>query len=262
MLDVRPGALITVRSSARWTKEKTLDNLFDYHIEWKLPHWQQYLKKMKLYFESRSDTNQFTTQPGEPVDPGVDPNTGAKKSLIGVRADLFSRLHNLVTIDSGVKMALHPDAHIRMRHQYVRPFSEVYVLRFSEIAMYQAVEHFTNTVELDLDRKISTFKFIRWGNYVTYTEGTAGVTWNTGVTLFTQLTPKSAIAYGANIWGVSHPDWILQNYRLGSNYRRNFYRPWLFFELAPEVDWPINPSSHHRKSTYAFLATLEIQFGR
>jgi hypothetical protein len=127
--------------------------------------------------------------------------------------------------------------------------------------MYQAIEHFTDTTQLDLERKITTFTLIRWRNDVTYAEGTAGVTWNTGVSLFTQLARTSAISYDANMWGVNHPVWTIQNYRVGIKYRRNFYRTWLFYELEPEITWP-NDASGHRNSTYALMATLEIQFGK
>jgi len=148
-----------------------------------------------------------------------------------------------------------------MRYQYLKTFGEVYLIRFSEIAMWQAVEHFSNTSQVDLERKITTFTLARWGNNVTYIEDTPGVTWNTGISFFTQLTHRSAISYDTSMWGVNDPEWIIQNYRVGSQYRRNFYRPWLFFELEPEVTWPKDESGH-RKSTYAFMATLEIQFGK
>jgi hypothetical protein len=150
LLDLRPGLLIILRNSARWTEGLGFTYIHDYHLEWELPQWQKMLKKWKLYFDSRSDANKYTTQPGQPVDPGVDPNTGNRKATIGVRADLYTRLRSLVSIDSGVKLAIHPDAHIRTRYQYTLPFGEVYTFRFSQIAMYQAIEHFTDTTQVDL----------------------------------------------------------------------------------------------------------------
>ncbi len=261
LLDLRPGTLIVLRNSARWTEEQGVVLMFDYHFEWRLPQWKKFLKKSKLYFESRSVADRYSIQPGQPVPPGVDRETGVRKPTIGVRADLYTRLRALISIDTGVKIGIHPDAHIRMRYQYVLPFGGVYLFRFSEIAMYQVIEHFTNTTQLDLERKFTTFTFVRWGNNVTYTEGTAGVAWNTGVSLFTQLTPKSAISYDTSMWGVNHPDWVIQNYRVGSLYRRNFYRPWLYFELSPEVTWP-KAASGQREPVYAFMATLEVQFGK
>jgi hypothetical protein len=266
LLDLRPGMLIILRTAVRWTQGQGLTYVHDYNLEWRLPQWQKFLKKSKLYFESRSVANRYTTQPGQPVQPGFDPNTGVRKAVVGVRADLYARLRSLISFDSGVRIGIHPDAHIRMRYQYARPFGEVYLVRFSQIAMYQAVEHFTDTTQLDVERKFTTFTFVRWANNVTYKEGTAGVTWNTGVSLFTQLSPKSAISYDTNVWGVNHPEWVIQNYRIGSLYRRQFYRPFLFFELAPEVTWPKDVSqlgyTSQRKPVYAFMVTLEIQFGK
>ena len=261
LLDLRPGTFIILRNSARWTEGHTVAYVHDFHIEWKLPQWKNVLKRWKLYIDTRSAANKYTTQPGQPIQPGVDRDTGVRQSLIGVRADLYTRLRSLVSVDSGIKINLHPDAFVRMRYQYLKPFSEVYLVRFSEIAMWQAVEHFTNTVQFDLERKFSPFTFVRWGNNLTFVEGKSGITWNSGVSLFNQLTPKSAISYDTSIWGVNYPEWVIQNYRIGSLYRRNFYRSYLFFELAPEVTWP-KDASGKRNSTYAFMATLEMQFGK
>jgi len=261
LLDLRPGALIILRNAVRWTEGQGVINIFDYHLEWKLPQWKKFLRKSKLYFESRSAADKYKIQPGQPIPPGVNRTTGDRNATIGIRTDLYTRLRALISIDTGVKVNIHPNAHIRLRYQYTRPFGEVYLFRFSQIAMYQAIEHFTDTTQLDLERIFTKFTFVRWANNVTYTEGTAGVTWNTGVSLFTQLTPKSAISYDANMWGVNHPEWVIQNYRIGSLYRRNFYRPFLFFELAPEVTWPEDVTGQ-RKPVYAFMATLEVQFGK
>jgi hypothetical protein len=261
LLDPRPGTFIILRNSPRWTEGHGVDIIRNYSIRYRLPQLENLLKRAKVYLVSASPADKVTTQPGQPVDPGIDPETGARKPIVALRADLYTRLRSLVSIESGVKISLHSDAYIRARYQYTKPFSEIYLVRFSNIAMWQIIEHFTNTTQLDLERKITTFTFVRWGNNVTYAEGTSGITWNTGISLFTQLTPRSAISYDTSVWGVNHPAWILQNYRVGSVYRQGFYRPWLFFELAPEITWP-RDSSYHRNSVYAFMATLEIQFGK
>jgi len=261
LLDLRPGVFMTLRNTARWTEGDTIAYIQDFHLALDLPQWERLLRKARLYIDSRSDADIYTAQPGQPVQPGVDRETGVRQPVIGVRVDPYTRPRTRVSIDSGIRINMHPDAFIRMRYQYLKNFGEVYLIRFSEIAMWQAVEHFSNTSQVDLEQKLTTFTLVRWGNHVTYIEDTPGVTWNTGISLFTQLTPKSAISYDTSMWGVNDPEWIIQNYRVGSQYRRNFYRPWLFFELEPEVTWPKDESGH-RKSTYAFMATLEIQFGK
>jgi hypothetical protein len=261
LLNLRPGAFIKIRTSARLTEGKTLANINEFRLQWELPQWQNTLKRWQIYVESRSVADKYTTEPGKPIQPGVDRATGVKKPVIGLRADLYTRLRSLVSIESGASIGLHSDAFTRMRYQYLKPFGEVYFLRFTEIAMWQVVEHFTNTTQLDLERKISTFTLLRWSNNLTHVQYTPGVTWNSGVSLITQLTPKSAISFDTSIWGVNRPDWATENYRVGSVYRRNFYRPYLFFELSPEVTWPKDDSGN-RDHAYAFMATLEIQFGK
>ena len=263
LLVVRPATLIVLRNTVRWQEGRGVDLVHSYRFRYRLPQIESLMKRAKFYLVSESPTDKFTAQPGQPVDPGIDPETGVRKPIVGVRADLYTRLRSLISIESGIRISIHPDAYIRMRYQYEKTFSEIYLIRFSEIPMWQTIEHFTNTLQLDLERKITQFTLVRWGNNVTFTQGTTGVTWNSGISLFTQLTPKSAISYDTSIWGVNNPGWIIENYRVGSIYRRNFYRPWLFFELAPEVTWPKDESGRrHRNSAFAFMATLEIQFGK
>jgi len=261
LLDLRPGTFIILRNSARLTEGFDVTYATDFYLTLDLPKWERLLRKARLYIESGSDADKYTFQPGHPVQPGIDRETGVSQPVVGVRVDPYIRPQALVSIDSGIKINMHPDAFIRMRYQYSKAFGEVYLIRFSEIAMWQAVEHFSNTSQLDFERKINSFTLVRWGNSVTYTEDTPGVAWNTGISFFTQLTPRSAISLDTSMWGVNDPGWTIQNYRVGSLYRLNFYRPWLFFEIAPEVTWPKDESGH-RESTYALMSTIEIQFGK
>jgi len=258
--DVRPGTFVTLRNSVLWTEGQNIRDLIEYHVQWQLPQWKRYLRKARIFYDSGSEAVKFTTQPGQAIEPGVDPATGVRKPILGVRLDLYTWLRSLVSIESGGNLSIHPNAFFRIRYEFSKPFGEVYLIRFSQIPMWQIIEHFTDTSQLDLERTISTFTLVRWANNVTYTEGSNGVTWNTGLSYITQLTPKSAISYDTSMWGVNYPGWTIQNYRVGSKYRRNFYRPWLFFELAPEVTWPKDEGGK-RNSVYDFMATLEIQFG-
>jgi hypothetical protein len=259
--DVRPTMFIRLRNSARWTEGQGVDLIGHYRLRYRLPQMEKLLKRAKFYIISESSADKFTTQPGQPVDPGVDPETGVRKPIIGIRVNFFRWLRSLVSIDTGIKVRVPLDPFVRMRYQYTKPFGEVYLVRFTAALLYRYVEHFTETSQLDFERKMTTFTLIRWSNYVTYAEGTAGITWNTGISLLTQLSPKNAISYDTSMWGVNRPAWTIDNYRVGIKFRRNFHRTWLFFELEPEVTWP-KDASGRRNATYAFMATLEIQFGK
>ena len=257
----RPSVLVVMRNSIRWTEGKGTVFVPDYKFRYRLPHMEKLLQKGRFYITSGSTADKFTLQPGQPADPGVDPETGNRNPTMGLRADFLPRSGSQFSLETGIKMHLPIDPFVRLRYQYTRPFAGVYVVRFTEIPLWRVVEHFTETSQLDLERKMSTFTLLRWSDYLTYTEGRNGMSWNTGISLFTQLTPKSAISYDLSMWGVNHPAWAIENYRAGIRYRRNFYRPWLFYELSPEVTWP-KDAGGSRNSTCAFMATLEIQFGK
>jgi len=259
--DVRPGVFIKWRNATRWTEEgHDVNYVGDFNLQVRLPEFEKLLKKVRLLIVSGSGVDKFAAQPGQPFNPGDDPETGTRTPTVGLRVDFFKLFRSFVSIDTGIKVHVPFDPFARMRYQYTKPFGKGYLIRFTEIALWRHVEHFTETAQLDLEQKITTFTLLRWSNYATYTENKAGITFNTGISLINQLTPKSAISYDASMWGVNHPEWSIQNYRVGSRYRLNFYRPWLFFELGPEVTWPKNESGH-RNPAYAGTAGLEIQFG-
>ncbi|MBI4714934.1 MAG: hypothetical protein HY760_03180 [Nitrospirae bacterium] len=138
---------------------------------------------------------------------------------------------------------------------------EAYLIRFTETALWRYTERFTEISQLDLEREINTFLLLRLSQYAAYTEDTPGITWNTGISLIRELSSNSAVSYDVSTWGVNHPEWTVQDYRVGSRYRRNFYRPWLFLEIEPDVTWP-KEANGRRDPLYAVQATLEIQFGR
>jgi hypothetical protein len=264
--EVRPNTFVKWRNSARWTEGNNVRYVGDLYIRYELPNVHRLLQRARLVLESRSEEDKFKTQPGQPVSPGFNPDTGNRTGSIAVQTDLFSYLYSLARFDMGIKLHWPLDPFARFRYQYTKPFGEVYLIRFQQTALFRYIEHFSETSQIDVERKITDFTLIRWSNYATYTEGTAGITWNTGVSLIMQLTPKSAISYDTSMWGVNHPEWAVQNYRVGILYRRNIYRPWLFFELAPEITWPKDASqagyTSKKNSVYALMATLEVQFGK
>lgn len=258
---VRPGTFVKWRNAVRWTEGGDVEYLPDISAWWRLPRLENLMKKTRLFIVSGSDTEKFTTQPGQPFDPGFDPETGVRKPTLGVRMDLLTWLRSLATVDTGVKINLPIDPFVRVRYQYSKPFGEAYLIRFTETLLFRYTEPFAETSELDIERKITTFSLLRWSNGATHIGETAGITWNTGISLIRQLSPKAVVSYDANMWGVNHPEWTVQNYRAGFRYRRNIYRPWLFFEVSPEATWPEDVEGH-RMPVYAAMGTLEVRFGK
>ncbi len=52
------------------------------------------------------------------------------------------------------------------------------------------------------------------------------------------LTDKSALSYQAGVYGVSKPTISTTNFLISSNYRKNIYKDYLFFEVTPQINYP------------------------
>jgi hypothetical protein len=82
-----------------------------------------------------------------------------------------------------------------------------------------------------------------------------------------RLSKKGSVSYETGIVGITEPESLVTNYRLGMRYRRNIHRDWLFFEFIPEVTWPLELSENRetiitdRHSVISVIFRLEIHFG-
>jgi hypothetical protein len=104
------------------------------------------------------------------------------------------------------------------------------------------------------------------------TEGTLseefeGVDWLQAFIVYQRLSKRSSIAYESSATGITKPQSLTTNYRLGVRFRRNFHREWLFYEVAPEVTWPISLDASRseievsRRSKFLIFFRLEVHFG-
>ena len=75
------------------------------------------------------------------------------------------------------------------------------------------------------------------------------------------------MSYEASAVGITRPEPVVTNYRLGVRYRQSIHRDWLFFEVSPDITWPITLSEdretvlEERRSVYSILVRLEVHFG-
>ena len=83
LLDVRPATLILLRNSVRWTEGRGVELVNNYRFRYRLPQIESLLKRAKFYIVSESPVDKFTTQPGQPVDPGVDRKQGSEHPSSG-----------------------------------------------------------------------------------------------------------------------------------------------------------------------------------
>lgn len=120
--EVRPNTFVKWRNSARWTEGNNVRYIGDLYIRYELPNVHRLLQRARLVLESRSEEDKFKTQPGQPVSPGFNPDTGNRTGSIAVQTDLFSYLYSLARFDMGIKLHWPLDPFARFRYQYTKPF--------------------------------------------------------------------------------------------------------------------------------------------
>jgi hypothetical protein len=85
--------------------------------------------------------------------------------------------------------------------------------------------------------------------------------------LYQRISKKASISYESSVSGITEPESMATNYRLGIRYRRNIHRDWLFFEMTPAMTWPITLSEDRseiiteRRSVASIILRLEVHFG-
>ena len=132
-------------------------------------------------------------------------------------------------------------------------------LRFTQEFPYWSDTKWQSQTAIDLERKLSEKYFFRASLYGSWQEGVAGYSYSTIVVLQRTLGSTSALAYEWVNSFVTRPHHILSQVVFDVRYRRQVWRTWMYFEVAPgikfadEDDWKFTPNIMFR---------LEMTFGK
>ena len=94
-----------------------------------------------------------------------------------------------------------------------------------------------------------------------------GIDWLQAFVLYKRLNKKTSTSYEVSTSGITKPHSLTTNYRVGFRFRKNFHRKWLFYEIAPEITWPITLDQERlnvlkeRRSKWLLFFRLEVHFG-
>jgi hypothetical protein len=88
-----------------------------------------------------------------------------------------------------------------------------------------------------------------------------GMDYGTVLSYFKKINDKTAINISQSLSGNSKypiPNKGIYNYTTSFNFRRNFLKKWLFYELVPSVNYHVENDYH---PNYSFRTSLEFYFG-
>jgi len=154
---------------------------------------------------------------------------------------------------------------VRARYRYTYPATETFLIRFTQEIQNEEGVNGART-RFDFEKALLPNKLFRATTEGFVSEEFSGVDWSQSFSLFHRLSQKGSVSYETSAVGITKPENLVTNYRLGFRYRRNIHRDWLFFEFTPDITWPIELSEDRetiitdRHSVLSVIFRLEIHF--
>ncbi len=192
---------------------------------------------------------------------GPAADDGDDRTRLGLRFIASERARSQLDLDGTVRVtsgALNP--RIRARYRYVQGLTETTLLRATQSVFWERADGFGTTSRLDYEWLPDRDRLIRWTGEGTYSEGSDGVDWRTSLIAFRQLDLRTALRSEIGAFGRTSPDFDTEEYFVALRLRRQFARPWLFYEIQPERAWPLDFDTGERGADWRLTFTLEIQF--
>lgn len=239
--EVRAGTHIRWQNDYILTEGGVWQYVTNFHASFKLPHVK---KSINLVFEGDEEDDLADITPGTSDEDNK--NFGLLYEITKSERANFS-----------VRVKLSPS--ISLRYRYTWPVTDTFKTRFTQELSRQ--DNADGTISrIDFEKRLDERFLLRQSNSVEHSESFDGKQWLSSLVLFQHLSDKSALSYESSAVGVTEPQRYTKNRRLGIRYRRNFYREWLFYEIAPAVNWSKPLATDDRDAAWEILFRLEVNF--
>ncbi len=184
-----------------------------------------------------------------------------ERTRLGLRFIASERARSQLDFDGTIRVssgALNP--RVRARYRQVHGLTENTLVRATQSVFWERDDGFGTTSRLDWEWLPDRDRLIRWTGEGTFSEGSDGVDWRTSVIAFRQLDLRTALRSEVGSFGYTSPQFDTEEYFVAVRLRRQFARPWLFYEIQPERAWPLDLETGERGADWRLTFTLEIQF--
>jgi len=208
--------------------------------------------KLKLIFEGDEDQALQDVLPSQQAE--------SSNNTLGLRLDVKD------TDRSRFNISLSAKPRIRLRYRYTYPVRNDFLIRFTQEVQNEKGVNGART-RVDFEKAFLPLKLFRSTTEVFVTEDFPGADLSQAFSLFKRISKKSSVSYEASAVGITRPENLVTNYRLGIRYRQSIHRDWLFLEVTPDITWPITLSEdretiiNDRRSVYSIIVRLEVHFG-
>jgi len=235
---------VRLKVGVRWREHDGWDMPVDTYASVKLPKASD---RLRLIVFGQSDDDVID----DPSDPRYL-SEGEDKAQVGLRYEVMSRPRSSLSFTGTTS----PKVEARYRYEY--PVSDITLARFTQTAFWSDNDGWGGRTRGDLEHRISPSSLARLSLWGKYCDECDDLEWRTEAILLQRISPKAAQEYKALAYGDTASGHV-EDYRLQYKYRRNFHRPWLFWELRPELRWPWRADDDREMEPRVTLS-LEVQF--
>ena len=184
----------------------------------------------------------------------------AEQGSLQALYDFVRRLDINVSLRAGARFHFPIDPFLKLRIRYARPLGTRSLVRLTQEGFVTVQEGFGETTRIDLERRLAPRTLLRWSTSGTLAESNAGYEWGSELSLFRQLTNRTAVTVEGGFSAQVEPVAVVTNYVARIRFRQNVFRPWLFYEVEPELSWPRDERGAN-PPTWGVTLLAELQFG-
>ncbi len=242
----------------RWDEEEHFRFRTRVRARIRLPRFRG---KWKLLISGENKGDPTAIREEDPGNPGLASSSMGRRASTELVYDLLKTNNTIVDAGVGLRIKFSPNAFMRARLLHARELPYSIIGRVAVTPFWDAKDGLGESTQIDFERPFAPQTLLRWSNSATISERTIGWDWGTELSVLRKLSPDSAITFAANASGPTRPSAVVYNYRVYARYRRNFLRSWLFYELEPDVNWPLQDGGG-RKTVLGGTMRLEVNFVR
>jgi len=240
------GTYIRWRNDFSYDEEESFNFNTDISFSIELPGLED---RLRLTFESDEDEVLRDIAPGD---------NQANTNSLGLQLDVTENSRSKFNIT----MSLSP--RIRLRYRYTYPVYETVTLRLTQELQREKAVHSSRTL-IDFEKLFQNQLFFRSSSEAKLSEVFDGVNWLQAFVLYQRVNKKTSLSYEISASGITEPLTLATNYRAAVRFRKNFHRRWLFYEVSPELTWPVgfdvDDQLTDRHSKWLIFFRLEVHFG-
>jgi len=242
------GTYIRWRNDVTYDEEEYFKFTANISFSVELPGMED---RLRLTFESDEDEQLRDIAPG---------NNPVVANSLGFQLDVAENARSKFNIS----VSFSP--RVRLRYRYTYPVYETMMLRLTQELQREKEINSSRTL-IDFEKLFKNQLFFRSSTEGKISEEYDGVDWLQAFVLYQRINKKTSLSYETSVHGITEPLAIALNYRVGVRFRKNFHRKWLFYEIAPEMSWPVSfdedrlEIEKNRRSKWLIFFRFEVHFG-